>query len=375
MAKIRELTDIHLREVSLVDKAANNKAFLFFKARGEGQGVGNSTQADGGAKYCVCSECGYSEKHKKLGEGKSVPCTKTKCPDCGTFMEGSDTKVLKKKKKINIVIDSDGTIGGTKISVNKEELKNLKDFSFSVRGGLDDTNPVSCSYSKFVETDDGFSRSETFYLSKGVNIMKTEISEQLKEYFGKDAEVDFEKAEDAEAIVKALEKVNEYRGDFPDDLKKAVAVIAKQAGFCDTLIAKITKKSKGGDEEEEEEEEDVVKAGAKFSKENLAKIKALVATVKALEDMISEEEGNTGKSVKKDEIGKAIEVITKSIESLEKNKEDKNKDNISKVLTKLTERLEAVEKGTGVKKSEDGQEGNEEDGDGTKWPSFSNRSD
>ncbi|KKL20995.1 hypothetical protein LCGC14_2449880, partial [marine sediment metagenome] len=60
----RDLKDIELHEVSLVDKGANKKKFLFFKQ-----------------------------------EGKPAP--------------------KKLKKKINIVIDSDGTIGGTKIAVNK----------------------------------------------------------------------------------------------------------------------------------------------------------------------------------------------------------------------------------------------------------------
>ena len=67
--KARELQNIHTNEVSLVDKAANNKSFLFFKQEG------------------------------------TKPAT---------------TGSKKLKKNINIVIDSDGTIGGTKISVNRK---------------------------------------------------------------------------------------------------------------------------------------------------------------------------------------------------------------------------------------------------------------
>lgn len=66
------------------------------KARGEGRGTGGSAQGDGGAKYCVCSKCGYTQKHVKSGEGKSIPCTKIKCPKCGTTLKGSDTKVISK---------------------------------------------------------------------------------------------------------------------------------------------------------------------------------------------------------------------------------------------------------------------------------------
>lgn len=66
------------------------------KARGSGRGTGGSAQGDGGAKYCVCSKCGYSQKHVRSGEGKSVPCAKLKCPKCGTTMKGSDTKPISK---------------------------------------------------------------------------------------------------------------------------------------------------------------------------------------------------------------------------------------------------------------------------------------
>jgi len=57
------------------------------KARGEGRGTGGSAQGDGGAKYCICPKCGYSQEHEK---GK--PCIKIKCPKCGATLKGSDTK-------------------------------------------------------------------------------------------------------------------------------------------------------------------------------------------------------------------------------------------------------------------------------------------
>jgi len=62
------------------------------KSRGEGRGAGGQAQGDGGAKYCVCSACGYSEKHDEKG----TPCTKVKCPKCGAMMKGSDTKTVQK---------------------------------------------------------------------------------------------------------------------------------------------------------------------------------------------------------------------------------------------------------------------------------------
>lgn len=60
-------------------------------ARGQGKGVGGDIQKDLGAKYCVCPECGHSQKHPITGEGQSIPCAKIKCPECGKMMVGSDT--------------------------------------------------------------------------------------------------------------------------------------------------------------------------------------------------------------------------------------------------------------------------------------------
>lgn len=352
--KIRELKDIEAKEISLVDKSANKKKFLFFKARGEGRGAGGSAQTNG-AKYCVCSECGYSEEHEKKGEGKSVPCTKIRCPECGTLMRGSDTKVLKKKKSINIVIDSDGTVGGTKIVVNKKALGDLRDFNFSFwSSDLDVSKAVSCSYSKFVETADGFNRSETFYLSKGDFVMDAGIKKQLETYFGEDEEVDFEKAAKDDDIIKSLETINEYREDFPDDLKKAVGVVAKQAAMYESLAA---------ESDDKDNKEDVEKAGAKFSKETLVKLKALVAAMKALEEALPKEgtEKSDKGSDEKDELKAEIDKLSKAIEQIEKKKGNETKDKLTETLKDLTARLATVEKGTGIKKGEDGQEDDNDD--------------
>lgn len=56
------------------------------KARGDGQGQGGEPQGDGGADLCVCPECGHEQKHKK-----GVPCTETKCSECGAAMTGTNT--------------------------------------------------------------------------------------------------------------------------------------------------------------------------------------------------------------------------------------------------------------------------------------------
>jgi len=308
MAKdVRELADIELAEVSLVGKAANKKKFLFFKQEG------------------------------KSATGKKL------------------------KKKINIVIDSDGTIGGTKIAVNKDTLKNLRDFSFSFWGGNEDTSrAVSCSYAKFVETEDGFSRSETFYLSKGDSDMEPKVKEQLQKYFGEDEKVDFEKAEESDVVVESLETVNEYQEDFPDDLKKAVGIIAKQAGMYAPPV-------------EPDKSESISKAGAKFSKETLTKLQTLIAAAKALEEVLPKEKEETEKADDGGnvELRKTIDGLTKKLEGLEKQEDDEAKSELKKTVKTLTERLETVEKGTGVRKSEDGQDDEDDNKGEKKWPSFS----
>jgi len=297
---VRDLKDIELHEVSLVDRAANKKKFLFFK---------------------------QEEK----------PASK------------------KLKKKINIVIDSDGTVGGTKISVNKDTLEDLSAFNFSFWSEQESSRAVSCSYSKFVETDDGFSRSETFYLSKGDLQMDKKTKEQLEEYFGKDENIDFEKAEESDAITKALVTVNEYREDFPDDLKKAVGLIAKQAGLYAPQKVEKPEDNKAG----------VEKSGAKLSKDTLKKITDALA---ALKSILPELKENTEK---KSDVEKAIEGITKSIEDLEKKQDDTTKDKLTKIIEDLTKRLQVVEKGTGIKKSLDGQDNDGDSDKDKKWPSIS----
>jgi len=310
MAKARSLKDIKLNEVSLVDKAANKKKFLFFK------------QVDGAEK---------KPSAKKL------------------------------KKKINIVIDSDGTIGGTKISVNKDELKDLKDFSFYFYSDNDVSRAVSCSYSKFVETDDGFSRSETFHLSKGDLKMDEKIEKQLKAYFGEDTEIDFEKAEENDVIIKSLETVNDYRGEFPDDLEKAIGIIAKQAGL---YVPQKTEKT-----EKKDDKTDLEKAGAKLSKETLKKIVEALAALKSILPQLAEK--TEKKDDDKSEVEKEIEKITKALEQLEKDKEKGTESELTKALATLAERLATVEKNTGTKKSIDSQDDDEEEENkDIKWKSF-----
>jgi hypothetical protein len=52
------------------------------------------------------------------------------------------------------------------------------------------------------------------------------VKELLKQYFGEDVEL---KKEESEAIEKSLEVINEYKESFPEELKKSVGIVMKNA--------------------------------------------------------------------------------------------------------------------------------------------------
>jgi len=368
----RKLKEIEVEEISLVDAASNRKKFLIIKKElGEGTGVGGPRQGIGGAKYCVCPKCGYSIEHAQIGEGKSKPCASIKCPKCGTKMAGSKTKELSKLKKAHISIDSDGTVKGTKILVGGEEVNDLVDFSFSFyqpRSGDVEAlgKNVSCTYSKVTETEDGFKHTDHFYLSKSLEVKKgmKDLKEQLKDLLGEDfSEEEFEKAQKkldekvVNALKGALNILNKYKGDFPDELKKAVGILAKHAGYGNSA-----QKSKEPYKLEEVlevlEKTHLEKAGAKLSKNTREQIqKAIDALKKLLDADLKKGEGDG-------ELKKELEEIKESIKKLgEKGKDE----DLKKELDKITKRLETIEKAKGIKKSIDG----DEDGDGKEKPKWS----
>jgi len=286
----RRLKDLEVREVSLADLPANQSPFLFFKARGEGAGVGGPRQGDGGAKYCICPECGYSMEHVRTGEGKSEPCAKLKCPECGTRLVGSDTKALNKVNKLKLSIESDGTVAGTRILLDGKELGKLRDFYFSYVEG---TKAVTCSYSKVTATEDGFESTETFYLAKR-NENMDELLEQLKDLIGDDFDEEvFTKAElsteAVNALKGALKMIDKYKDDLPADLTKALAVLAKYASGYGYP-----------------EKKDVEKAGAKFSKDTLERIKAAVKAMEALKEVLPDDTNVSAD----DDLRKSIDALT-----------------------------------------------------------------
>lgn len=309
----RKLRDIDVEEISLVDAASNRKKFLIVKKDGKTQ-----------------------------------------------------------KQKAHISIDSDGTVKGTKIVVGGEEVNDLVDFSFSFyeprSGDVEGLGKnVSCTYSKVTETEDGFKHTDHFYLSKSLEVKKgmKELKEQLKDYLGEDfSEEEFEKAEKLSdkvlnALKGAMNILNKYKADFPDELKKAVGVLAKYAGYG-YPAKKSDEPYKLEKVIEALEKAHLEKAGAKLSKNTKKQIqKAIDALKKLLDADLKKGEGDG-------ELKKELEEIKKSIEKL--GEKDKDED-LKKELDKITKRLETIEKAKGIKKSIDG-DGDPGEGKGDKWPSF-----
>lgn len=300
MAKVKNLKDIKIEEVSMVDLPANKLPFLFFK------------QKDGNQVASVS------------------------------------------KKKLNIEIESDGTTKGTTVSIDGKSLGKLRDFNFSFWSTAKGGEPVSCSYSKVVEDEGGFKRTETFYLTKG-KVMNKELLKALQEYLGTE-DIDFEKKVGEEEIQKALELITkEYKESLPGDLAEAVGLIAKTA--ANSFAAK---------------DEDVNKAGAKFSKDVLKKLKAVLASVEALKSILPDmtEKSDSGDNdTKVDELTKQIAELKEVIA-----KKDAN-DDLTKTLENLKKQVEALEK-DGVQKTsltdqdDTNNDDNKEKNEKPKWPTL-----
>ncbi len=311
----RQLADITTNEVSFVDKPANKRPFLILKR---------------------------------------------------------DESVSKAKKvNLEVSIKTDNTVKGTKILVNGDEIKDMTGFYFSFHepsGDYPGENVISCSYSKVVDNEDGFKHSETFYLAKGEFKMDKELLKQLTTFLGDDM-IDVNKAalpsdEEVESVTKALECIEQYKADCPEEFIKAINAVAMSAGL--RHCQQVTKADSKDDDA-------INKAGAKLSKETLAKVKSALAALEALKSILPADKTEKSEEVTSD-LAKKLETL---VDALQVNKsEDKAEDNeLTKTLKTIAERIDKIEKTTGTKKSVEGQDDTEDDDDtvnksGNKWPSF-----
>jgi len=291
----KKLKDIKLHEISYVDRPANKKQFVFFKREGE---VVDS---------------------------------------------------LTKKKKIKIEIESNGLVGGTKVKVNGEALGKLRSFDFSFWGD-DPKGAIHASYSKVSQSVDGFSRTETYYLSKGEIVMDPKTLELLKAYLGED-DIDVEKKVEEEVLQEALELITKhYKESFPGDLEKAVGVLAINACCSEVKV--------------------VEKAGAKFSKDAIKKLKAIIAAVEALKSILPDMKESTEKAEGSEseemaaltkQLAELKEAVAKLDGTEKKGDEKSGVAELTKTLKEVSERVGAMEKVTAKKKSIDGQDDDDDD--------------
>lgn len=291
--KSRELKDITLDEISLVDKPANKRGFLLFKQEGEAS---------------------------------------------------TDDSLLKAKKKINIVIDSDGTVGGTTVTVNGDKVDKLQSFSFSLWDATDKDAKVSASYSVLAEATDGFQRTETYYLAKGDGPMDDRITKILKALFGEKI-TKFDKVELNEEtiteIVKALTIIEGYKEDFPTDLGSAIGLLAVHAGQG----YKPTEKAASTET-------------AEVPTEQVKKLEALITAAQAMlpTKKVDDKTATSKADGDSSELKQTVETLAKAVADItgkmEKKEASEQLTQINGALSKVSDRLKTLEgQPAGTKKS------------------------
>lgn len=215
-----------------------------------------------------------------------------------------------------------------------------------------------------------------FFIKKQEDSMK-EFIEELKKFMAEDDEdieevltkEDIEKAEKIsdkaiKAIKGALNILNKYKADMPDDVLAAIKTLAKYAAYGYGYPAK------------KEDEEDLEKAGAKLSKTTRDQIQKALDHIKESPKAVVVLKTLLGLEVKKEEEGeektgdeerispeiqakleRLAELEKAEKERVEKESEKKQKEDIQKMIDERLEQLELKEKPT--KKSIDGQDDDE----------------
>ena len=222
---------------------------------------------------------------------------------------------------------------------------------------------------------DAAANRKTFYILKRSENMKNILDGLFPDWFDEEElteinkETEVLKSDDAElkkkvkdtalkAIKGAVNILNKYKADLPDDALKALKTLAKYASYG------------YGYPEKKEASEDVKKAGAKLSKSTIEKIEKII---KDLSELIGKEvekskDGNISDEIqaKLDELAEYKEKEKKAIEKAKEEAEKKEKEE----KEELFKRLEALEKKKGIKKSIEGQDTDADDDDEDMFPSI-----
>lgn len=212
------------------------------------------------------------------------------------------------------------------------------------------------------------STRKKFFIKKMEKKPMKEFIEELKKFMAEDDE-DIENAltkeqiakaerigeKEAKALKEALESVSQYDGDIPDDIEGAILTLVEKASYDYPVV-----------------EEELGKAGAKLSKTTQAQIKMALDHIKDGPKAIDILKTLLGQEVKKkkedgdEKLSPETVARLERLDEFEKNekerveKEEKEKEEKEKKEKEdLLERVEALEKIKGVKKSIDGQEGDD----------------
>jgi len=228
---------------------------------------------------------------------------------------------------------------------------------------------------------DAASNRKTFYILKRRKEMDNELKELFEDWFDEEEltevndELEILKGDDKEKIEKikdatikalkgAVNILNKYKADLPDDALKALKTLAKYASY-------------GYGYPEKKEASDEVKkaiAVASLSKSTIEKIEKIIDELK---DLINKgvkksksEDGEISDEIQA-KLEKLAELEEKEKKAIEKAKEEAEKKE-KEEREELLKRIERLEKTKGIKKSIEGQEGNDaDDGDEEdKWPSI-----
>lgn len=206
------------------------------EARGQGKGVGGAIQKDGGAKYCVCPKCGYSQEHKKEGTSKSKSCNEIKCPKCGAQMVGSDTPKLGKRKK-----EVEMELKDLTRRIIEEETPKL---FLEIRKDLKDANEVFEEKNKTLEGEKADLEKEKVDLEKEKEEWekeKADLDKQIadKDKRNSDLEATETKRKKEDAIAKLLKNSKLDEKHISETFKEQLLAIEKEEE--DQLIAEAKK--------------------------------------------------------------------------------------------------------------------------------------
>ena len=237
-----------------------------------------------------------------------------------------------------LTIKTDGTVDGSSLSVNGEEVKDLKAFWFALWPSDDfDEGMMSGSYT--VSETDGteFDRETTFNLTKGMNTMKEiKLAALLKSLNVEPASLTEERTQELESLLKFVPLMP------PDDGASALNVI---------------KASLVKEEAPAEVEEPPAEVPAEVDETSPEDIAAIRSAMAMLNDKLPEQERSVLKAAEADPLALVLAAIEKlgQTDKPGTSTEDTatSDDAIPDSVQNILKRLIKVEKTTGVSEDEE----------------------